>query len=245
MINIAICDDEPNVRAYLSSLVKKQDTECEIMEYASSGEYLSAERNHDLLFLDVEMRDHLSGQDGAERNGMWLAREIRRMEKENQPIIIFVTGYREYVFDAFDVDAFQYLLKPIDTKKFADVFQRAVRRILDEQEQKKKKLVIQYGSANKTIPVSHIYYVESQNHKAVIHAEEGAFEYYAKMEELERELSGKFYRIHRGYLVNLSYVDGYNKLEATMMNGDKLLISKYKYDGFVRAYLDYIAEDSL
>ena len=225
MINIAICDDEPNVRAYLSSLVKKQDTECEITEYASAGEYLSAGQKHDLLFLDVEMQDHLSCQDGTERNGMWLAREIRRMEKETQPIIIFVTGYREYVFDAFDVDAFQYLLKPIDTKKFADVFQRAVRRILDEQEQKKKKLVIQYGSTNKTIPVSHIYYVESQNHKAVIHAVEGT--------------------IHRGYLVNLSYVDEYNKLEATMMNGDKLLISKYKYDGFVRAYLDYIAEDSL
>ena len=245
MINIAICDDEPNVRAYLSSLVKKQDTECEITEYASAGEYLSAGRKHDLLFLDVEMQDHLSGQDGTERNGMWLAREIRRMEKETQPIIIFVTGYREYVFDAFDVNAFQYLLKPIDTKKFADVFQRAVRRILDEQEQKNKKLVIQYGSTNKTIPVNHIYYVESQNHKAVIHAEEGTFEYYTKMEELERELSGKFYRIHRGYLINLSYVDEYNKLEATMMNGDKLLISKYKYDGFVRAYLDYIAEDSL
>ena len=44
MINIAICDDEPNIRAYLSSLVKKQNTECEITEYASADEYLSADK---------------------------------------------------------------------------------------------------------------------------------------------------------------------------------------------------------
>ena len=245
MINIAICDDEPNIRAYLSSLVKKQNTECEITEYASADEYLSANREHDLVFLDIEMQDCKSVKGDTDKNGMWLAREIRSNDKGKQSIIIFVTGYKEYVFDAFDVDAFQYLLKPIDTQKFADVFHRAAKRILAEQEQQKKNLVIQYNNANKAIPLSHIYYVESQNHKAVNHAQEGEFEYYARMEDLEMELSGQFYRIHRGYLINLSYVDEYNKLEANMMNGDKLLISKYKYDGFVRAYLDYIAGDSL
>ena len=245
MINIAICDDEPNIRAYLSSLVKKQNMECEIAEYASADEYLSADRAHDLLFLDIGMQDSPSDKGDTDKNGMWLAREIRSNDKGKQPIIIFVTGYKEYVFDAFDVDAFQYLLKPIETQKFADVFHRAAKRILAEQEQQKKNLVIQYNNANKAIPLSHIYYVESRNHKAVIHAQEGEFEYYARMEDLEMELSGQFYRIHRGYLINLSYVDEYNKLEVTLMNGDKLLISKYKYDNFVRAYLDYVAEDSL
>ena len=57
MINIAICDDEPNIRAYLSSLVKKQNAECEITEYASADEYLSSGKEHDLLFLDIEMQD--------------------------------------------------------------------------------------------------------------------------------------------------------------------------------------------
>lgn len=241
MINIAICDDEPNIRSYLSSLVKKQNMECEITEYASADEYLSADREYDLLFLDIEM----SGKGGAGKNGMWLAREIRSRDSGKQPIIIFVTGYREYVFDAFDVDAFQYLLKPIDTHKFAEVLHRAAKQILAVQEQQKRNLVIQYNNTNKAIPLNHIYYVESRNHKAVIHSKEGEFEYYAKMEDLETELSGQFYRIHRGYLINLSYVDEYSKLEVTLMNGDKLLMSKYKYDNFVRAYLDYMAEDSL
>ena len=245
MINIAICDDEPNIRAYLSSLVKKQNIECEITEYESSEEYLSADRGHDLLFLDIEMQNSTSGKGDTDKNGMWLAREIRSRDRGKQPVIVFVTGYQKYVFDAFDVDAFQYLLKPIDTQKFADVFHRAAKKILAEQEKQKRNLVIQYNNTNKAIPFNHIYYVESRNHKAVIHSKEGEFEYYAKMEDLEMELSGQFYRIHRGYLINLSYVDEYNKLEVTLMNGDKLLISKYKYDDFVRAYLDYIAEDSL
>lgn len=245
MINIAICDDEPNIRTYLSSLVKKQNMEYEITEYASVDEYLSADREYDLLFLDIEMQDNPSGKCGVGKNGMWLAREIRSRDSGKQPIIIFVTGYKEYVFDAFDVDAFQYLLKPIDTQKFAEVFHRAAKQISAVQEQQKRNLVIQYNNANKVIPLSHIYYVESRSHKAVIHSKEGKFEYYAKMEDLETELSGQFYRIHRGYLINLSYVDEYSKLEVSLMNGDKLLISKYKYDNFVRAYLDYMAEESL
>ena len=245
MLRIAICDDEMNIRAYLSSLVKKQCAECEITEYETAEEYLSASGEHDLIFLDIEMSGGSPDEADTAKNGMWLARKIRNRGDIKQPIIIFITGYMEYVFDAFDVDAFQYLLKPIDTQKFSDVFQRALRRIFTEQEQKKKKLVIQYGSTNKMIPFARIYYVESQNHKAVIHAKEGIFEYYAKMEELETELAGSFYRIHRGYLINLSHVDEYNKLEATMMNGDRLPISKYKYDGFVRAYLDFVAEDGL
>ena len=94
MINIAICDDEPNIRAYLFSLVKKQDTECEITEYASVDEYLSADREHDLLFLDIEMQDSPPGKGVADKNGMWLAREIRSRDSGKQPIIIFVTGYK-------------------------------------------------------------------------------------------------------------------------------------------------------
>lgn len=245
MINIAICDDDPNIRAYLSSLVKKQNKECEITEYASAEEYLYADKEHDLLFLDIEMQDRSSGNKDTDKNGVWLAREIRSRVGRKQPIIIFVTGYKEYAFDAFNVDAFQYLLKPIDTQRFAEVFYRAAKKISAEQEQQKRSLVIQCNNTNKVIPLSHIYYVESRNHKAVIHSKEGKVEYYAKMEDLEREFSGQFYRIHRGYLINLSYVDEYNKLEVTLMNGDKLLISKYKYVDFVRAYLDYIAEDGL
>ena len=60
--------------------------------------------------------------------------------------------------------AFQYLVKPVDEQKFAEVFGRAVWKIVSEAEQKKKKLVIQYGGEGKAIPLNDIYYMESQNH---------------------------------------------------------------------------------
>lgn len=234
MIRIAICDDEKNIRAYLRKLVRKQDSESEITEYASADEYLSGGMEHDLLFLDIEMKGSASGMDG-----MSMARQIRGMELDRQPIIVFVTGYEKYVYDAFDVDAFQYLLKPINEQKFAEVFSRAAGQILSGAEQKKKTLVIQCGSESRAIPLDSIYYLESRNHKVVLYLKEGELEYYAKIGDLEGELAGQFYRIHRGYLVNLAYVEGYDKTEVTLANGDRLPLSK-KYDDFAAAYLQFM-----
>ena len=239
-VKIAVCDDQKNIRSYLVSLIKRQDIECSIIEYASVDEYLTDGRKHDLVFLDIEM-----GGSSTKMDGMGLARHIRGIEAQKQPIIIFVTGYEKYVYDAFDVGAFQYLIKPVDEQKFADVFDRAVGQVVAEAEQGKKKLVIQYGGEVKAIPLNDIYYMESRNHKIVLYLKNANIEYYAKMGDLEEELAGQFYRIHRGYLINFFHVEGYDKLEVRMANGDKLLLSRYKYDGFVQAYMDYISEENL
>lgn len=235
MVKIAICDDEKNIRAYLSALVKKQGMECEITEYATAGDYFADGVEHDILFLDIELEGP-----GQDMDGMRMARQIRGMEDTKQPIIIFITGYEKYVYDAFDVGAFQYLLKPVDEQKFAGVFRRAAEQAAAYTEQDKKALMIQYGGTGKTIPLRDIYYMESQNHKIAVHMKDGVLEYYAKMSDLEEELQGQFCRVHKGYLINLSYVDEYNKTEVTLTNGDKLLISKYKYEDFVKAYLRFM-----
>ena len=235
MVKIAICDDEKNIRAYLSALVKQQGMECEITEYAAAEDYFADGAEHDILFLDIELEGP-----GQDMDGMKMARQIRGMEDTKQPIIIFVTGYEKYVYDAFDVGAFQYLLKPVDEQKFAEVFRRAAEQAAAYTEQDKKALMIQYGGTGKTIPLRDIYYMERQNHKIAVHMKDGVLEYYAKMSDLEEELQGQFCRVHKGYLINLSYVDEYNKTEVTLTNGDKLLISKYKYEDFVKAYLRFM-----
>lgn len=235
--------------------------ECSITEYAFADAYLSDGKEHDLVFLDIEM-----GGSGTGLDGMGLARHIRGMEAQKQPIIIFVTGYEKYVYDAFDVGAFQYLVKPVNEQKFAEVFGRAYRQVLSEQvlsgqnlsgqivseaEQRKKKLVVQYGGEGKAISLNDIYYMESRNHHIVLYLKDGnkacgnRLEYYAKIGDLEEELAGQFYRIHRGYLINLFHVEGYDRTQVRMANGDKLLLSRYKYDGFVQAYMDYISEECL
>ena len=235
MIRIAICDDEAPIRAYLTSLIRAQDCPCEVVEYASAGDCLADNRGIDLLFLDVEL--NATGPDG-----MALARQIRESNSAAQPVIIFVTGYERYVFDAFDVGAFQYLLKPVDEEKFAQVFARAVERIEAGrvQPQLSHALTLQSAGTSRTVPLDSIYYIESSNHKVVLRLKDGEFSCYAKIRDLEAELGDQFCRVHKGYLVNLAYVEGYSKTELTLTNGEKLLISKYKYQDFVKAYLRFV-----
>ncbi len=253
MIKIAICDDEPNIRHYLATLIQKQRVshETEVAEYASLREYLSCGAGTDLLFLDIEMPQEPDGFREAEsehtaqslpRNGMELARRIRDTDAFLQPLIIFVTGYEKYVYDAFDVDAFQYLLKPVDEQRFSEVFARAVERILAKQSRQPdtRSLLIQSAHRNKTVPLDSIYYIESRNHKVILHLKEGLFSYYARIGELEDELTDQFFRIHKGYLINLSYVDSYSRTEVELTNGERLLISRYKYADFVKAYLRFV-----
>ena len=235
MIRIAICDDEANTRAYLSSLIRAQSCPCEIVEYASASDCLADTREIDLLFLDIEL-----APSGDRLDGMALARTIRERATGTQPVIIFVTGYERYVFDAFDVGAFQYLLKPVDEEKFAQVFTRAVAQIGTAREKPGPVLTLQSANASKTVPLDSIYYIESSNHKVELHLKDGVFACYAKIGDLEVELQGQFFRIHKGYLVNLSYVDGYSKSEVTLTNGERLLLSKYKYQDFVKAYLRFL-----
>lgn len=242
MIKIAVCDDEKNIRSYLTALVREQNVECEITEYDSAEKYLSGGAEYDLLFLDIALRDSGSGNtiNVNTMNGMEMARYLRSMEQIRQPVIIFVTGYESYVYDAFDVDALQYLVKPVNKQKFAEVFRRAQEKILSKTEQKRKSLVIQYAGASKAIPLDSIYYMESQSHKIVLYTKDGEWTYYARIGDLEEELRGNFCRTHKGYLINLAYVDEYSKTEIMLVNGAKIPLSKYKYEDFVKAYLRFM-----
>ena len=129
-MNIAVCDDEENIRIYIKKLIEEQDVPCQVMEFSSGEELLrfwgQEDREQlDILFLDISM-DGTDGMETAEQISAW------KEEREEPlwgslPLLIFVTGYPEYMAKAFSVSAFQYLVKPIDEKEFEDVFARAVR----------------------------------------------------------------------------------------------------------------------
>lgn len=239
MIRTAICDDEEKTRAYLSALIRKQPCPCDIIEYSSADDCLTDHRQIDLLFLDIDLGP--SGPDGIS-----LAQRLRQQGRSPRPVIIFVTGYERYVFDAFDVDAFQYLLKPVDEEKFARVFARAAEQAAKAQTDTHniRSLTLRSSNNVRTIFLHDIYYIESSNHKVTLHLQDGEFTCYAKIRDLETELGESFFRIHKGYLVNLSYIKGYSKTEAFLTNGTKILISKYKYQDFVKAYLHFLKKEA-
>ncbi len=236
MIRTGICDDDAAARAYLTALANAQEYPCETVLYASAAECLADSRTPDLLFLDIEL--------GGGADGMALARELRARCGGARPVIVFVTGYEQYVFDAFDVGAFHYLLKPVDEEKFRRVFARAAEQFLAGQASAPPARVLTFrcAGANRTVPVDAIAYIESCDHKVIVHARDGEFACYAKIRDLEAELHDPFFRIHKGYLVNLAFVAGYSKTEVMLTDGTRLLLSKYKYQAFVRAYLHFLKQ---
>ncbi len=248
-MNIAICDDEENIRCLIGKLIERQEGSFHIMEFSSGGELLQfwqqeGRERIDILFLDISMSDI---------DGMEVAKQIRAWKEEREepvwgslPLLIFVSGYSEYMPKAFSVNAFQYLLKPIDEKEFEEVFAQAVRecRYLEaKREVEPKRIPIRSGKITRNVSVDDISYIESRNRKILIRMREEELESYGKIGEMEEELQKRFFRIHKGYLVNLKYVERYSRTEVQMKDGARLPISKYKYQDFVKAYLEYIAED--
>lgn len=142
--------------------------------------------------------------------------------------------------EAFDVNAFHYLIKPIDKEKLTEVFDRAAREISFAENT--EYIVIKSFGRQQKLFLHDIYYIESSNKKAVYHTKNGIFEAYGKMDELEAKLEASFYRCHRCFLVNLENVRSYGYDEITVVNGEKLNMAKSKYAAFVKAYLRYAKE---
>ena len=173
---------------------------------------------------------------------MEIAKILRRRQNvlnQQKSILIFVTGYDEFMEQAFDVQAFHYLLKPIDTKKFSQVLNRAVDEVKNFQTQAEKFLLIKVGGMNKKIFLRDIFFAESNDKKIILHTVEGFFEIYGKMSALEIVLDENFYRCHRCYLVNFAKISAYNSKSITLSNGEKILLSTKKYNDFVKKFLHY------
>ena len=233
IMRIAVCDDDRVIREELSRLIQKQVSEVDIVEYQSGEELINAKGNFDIYFLDIEM---------GKVSGMDIARHIREQEESGRQrsMIIFVTGYREYMEAAFDVNAFHYLIKPIDVEKFSEVFSRAWKETSVFYEQAEKYIMVKSSGAQQKLLLKNIYYIESGNKKVIIHTADGTLEVYGKMEELENKLGNTFYRCHRCYLVNMEKISAYSADNIQVTNGDNLLLARKKYSDFIKTYMRYV-----
>ena len=225
-MQIAICDDEKNVQELLRSKIVKQYPDADIIFFSSGEELLLSAQHIDILFLDIQMTG---------KNGMETARELRK--KDKNVILIFVTAIEEYVFQAFDVGAFHYILKPIDDTKFADVLCRAVdewrSQDMNVKEPESNYMMINRGGVHIKVIFDEIVYAEVFNRKVVIHKLNDVIEYYGKISDLEKLAGDSFFRPHRAYLINFKYVEKYDATTIYLEKGT-VLMAKQNYPEFVK-----------
>lgn len=235
-MKIAICDSDKKICENIFNLIQKE-IDAEIFIFDSKEKILQSKEIFSIYFLDIK------GIDGLE-----IAKIIRRREKffKNPPsILIFVTGYENFALEAFDVQAFHYILKPIDAKKFSQILNRAIDEIKNFQIQSEKFLMIKADGVNKKIFLKNIFYVESADKKVIIHTTEKIFEIYGKMDAFEVALGENFFRCHRFFLVNFEKISAYNSTTIELVNGEKIFISEKRYSDFVKNFLKYAKSGGL
>lgn len=220
MIKFAICDDEPAMARELASYLARYLEEHEVTAYSvsnfSSGRaLLEAADGFDVIFLDIQME---------EPDGMETARLLRR--QGDHSLLVFVTVLMELVFDAFQVEAYDYLTKPLDAARFA----RTMDRVLQTLEQRTAaSIVIQQGSGCEVVPLSDVVYCEVLGRKVYLHKADGTITgYYDRLEQLERRVDRRFFRCHRSYLVNLDHVRGCQAGQVLLSQGERIPVSRLR-----------------
>ena len=220
MIKFAICDDEPVMVRELASYLARYLEEHEVTAYSVSSfsggrALLEAADGFDVIFLDIQME---------EPDGMETARLLRR--QGDHSLLIFVTVLMELVFDAFQVEAYDYLTKPLDAARFA----RTMDRVLQTLEQRTAaSIVIQQGSGCEVVPLSDVVYCEVLGRKVYLHKADGTVTgYYDRLEQLERRVDRRFFRCHRSYLVNLDYVRGCQTGQVLLSQGERIPVSRLR-----------------
>ena len=234
MIHVAIVEDEEKYREQLVDFLSRYSREREIAIqsrcYCDGIDVLDEyAKQFQVILLDIRMK-HI--------DGMETARIVRRNNKDM--ILIFVTAVEEYVFQAFDVGAFHYLVKPFSDDKFEEVVKRAIKTIGENSsnENDDKYMMIQSAGSHIKVFLRDIVYAEVFNRKVIIHTRNADIEYYGKLRDLCDIAGADFFRTHRAYLVHFKYVVKYDANCVTLENGIAM-IAKQNYPEFVKQYLKY------
>ena len=222
MLRIALCDDETAARDSIRFLLEKilyEGSEDIVYEFTSGNRAVKWLQAHpgevDLLFLDVEMEG---------LNGMETARKIREFNKEL--VIVFLTGYSDYVFEGYEVGALDYVMKPVKEKQLRNIISR-VRGLLIQNQEK----VFSFKNTDGTfrMSVDRILYFYSDRRKVVLVTREKEYPFYGKLDEVEQQLKEQvctgFVRIHQRYLVNENKVEFVGKGEVHVA-GNVLPVSR-------------------
>lgn len=207
-----IIDDEAAARSELHFLLDETGRLAKIEEAGSAREGVEKiiSLRPDVVFLDINM---------PKASGLAIAEGL--MKVKHPPVVVFVTAYSEYALKAFNVEAVDYLLKPVETNRLETALNRVEKRLAERQAiAAAPKLPVKKSGKRLFLPLADIYYVEAKDDYALVHTKDNHYLYSSSLSALEEVLNPKFFcRVHRGFIANLRFV---SKLD-TAPNGSAFL----------------------
>lgn len=196
-----IVDDEAPARSELRFLLEQNGKLSSITEASSvrSAIEMLMENRVDVVFLDISMP-------GA--SGLQLAEALHKLK--NPPAIVFVTAYSDHAVEAFDVDAVDYLLKPVEEERLEQAINKVLARVKPQPETKSaiERIPVEKGGRKVLVPVDQIRYIMAKDDYSCIFTEDDRFLSTTSLAQFEAKLCDfGFFRVHRRYIVNLACVE--------------------------------------
>ncbi|TCL57311.1 LytTR family two component transcriptional regulator [Kineothrix alysoides] len=231
MIKIAVVDDEQmerdTLKRYYLDLQQEICEELEVLLYSSGEDLLdNYDYSFDMICLDID----LPGKDGIS-----MAKELRKTDE--QVILLFVTNMAQMAVKGYEVQALDFIVKPVNYYSFAMKMKNAINIINNK---KHKNIIISTPRGFQKVSTSELYYVEVRGHYLYYHTLNGVFRQKASLKELEGNLTGlSFKRCNNCYLVNLRYIDLVDKDELQIA-GEWLKISRPRKKEFLQSLANYL-----
>ena len=231
MFPVAIVEDSAFDRKILRDCLERYTAETgtafSVTEYGSGVEFLeSCAEAPALVFMDIVME---------KLDGLSTARRMRL--KNEKSLLIFVTSMMQYAVQGYSVDAMDFIVKPVTYTGLKLCMDRAVRRL---NETAPVRLRFTNREGTHSVDASEICYIESLEHKIVVHTQQGTIASDMSLAAAEKMVKAlPFFRCHVSYLVNLRYVDRVSGNDV-WVNGDRLAISRYRRKDFLEAWSAWI-----
>lgn len=228
-MKIAICDDQmamhTELKKHLENYAQKRNLIMIYNDYTNGFDLISSQNEYDIIFMDYQM---------AEIDGLETARQIRK--KNTDTTIIFLTSFPDIVFDTFEVNAYRFLVKPIDDARL----EAALDSYLSDNDES-NFILIKTDESNQKININDIIYIEASDKYCNIRTNEGTVLFKKTLSEIEKMLpEDKFFRCHRTYLVGFRHIVSHTSTDVVFDNKEKALISRVKLSPFKKAFTNYI-----
>lgn len=236
VVRAAIVDDVEEARASIVSLLrtymeKNKETVFDMTEFSNGMDFIDHYKPiFDIVFMDIEMPHY---------DGIRIAHELRNYD--NSSVLIFITNKPQYAIKGYEVDALMYMVKPVKYPTFAFTMDKALKSIFQSCGH---YVLLPYEEGQIRLSEKDIFYVTVRNHEIYCHTSNGIIHVFKTLNEMEELLSGPpydFIRVHRGYLVNPTYIRhiGANSVRIGVISED-IPMSRDKKSEVMQKFMQHL-----